>query len=212
MSAEPNSAHALPSNPQIEEDKRRMRAAIRTLRDALTPDERMAEERACHARLLQLPALQKARVVLMYMSFGSEMDTHALLDTLVASGKRVASPRVDAVANSLVLQEVQSHQALEAGVWGILQPKPEAVTLAIDEVDFVLLPGLAFDRQGGRLGYGAGYYDRLLAASTSRNVGVTYAAMAFTCQIVDCVPTVSHDVSIDTIITPREVIHCARAH
>ena len=85
------------------------------------------------------------------------------------------------------------------GVWGILEPDPARCREAtIDEADFVLMPGVAFDRSGGRLGYGGGFYDRLLAGA---DTGLSKVAAAFSIQVVDAVPTDSHDVRITTLVT-----------
>jgi 5-formyltetrahydrofolate cyclo-ligase len=195
------------SSMPFPDPKREMREALRATRDGLSEDLRERETVACHHALFALPEVQAAKTVLTYMSFGSEIETHTLLDRFLALGKVVVSPRIDDHQRELVLQRVDSAQSMTRGIWGILQPQPESQVFRVNEIDLVLTPGLGFDRHGGRLGYGAGYYDRLLALAPQSVVRV---AMAFTCQIVPQVPTAAHDAPIDIIITAGETIRAAR--
>jgi 5-formyltetrahydrofolate cyclo-ligase len=188
--------------------KREMRERVRAMRDAMAPDVRALASRACVNALTAMPMYQGADVILTYMSFGSEIDTHALLDRMIADGKTVLAPRIDRESNALALHRVQSPKTMVQGVWGIVQPTPSAEQRPIADVDLAILPGLAFDRKGGRLGYGAGYYDRLLAHASP---AMPRIAMAFDCQLVEQVPFAPHDMSVDLLITPTETIRCPRS-
>lgn len=192
----------------FQDAKAAMRTHARAMRDAMAPDVRALASRACVATLTSMSAYRNANVVLTYMSFSSEVDTHALLEQMIAEGKSVVAPRVERESHALVLHEVQSAQTMQRGVWGIEQPAPTARTRHIAEVDLAIVPGLAFDRKGGRLGYGAGYYDRLLAHAAPSMLRI---AMAFDCQLVEQVPFAAHDVPVDFIVTPTETIHCPRS-
>jgi 5-formyltetrahydrofolate cyclo-ligase len=112
---------------------------------------------------------------------------------------------VDKAARALKLHRVDSLDELGEGVWGIREPRDHAPLIAVRDIDFVLVPGVAFDRRGHRLGYGAGFYDRLLvdcAPTAARVVG------AFACQLVDDIPVGPHDQAIHRILTENESIEC----
>jgi 5-formyltetrahydrofolate cyclo-ligase len=186
--------------------KQLLREAVLRDRDALSDTQRAVDALACETRLLQLPAFQNAKTVLSYMSFGSELNTHAILRQSLQRGKAVVLPRMVKPSGAQTLPELAIHQVLAesdltAGPWGILEPHANSAAATFATVDLVLVPGVAFDRRGRRLGYGKGYYDRLLPA---RRANCLLVALAFDFQLVDEVPVSAHDVSIDLLITPSQ--------
>jgi 5-formyltetrahydrofolate cyclo-ligase len=148
--------------------------------------------------LVALPSYRAARKVAAYMSFGSEIDTGPFIETLLADQKSLVLPRVDTATHTLALHHVFERDRLVAGPWGIKEPAADSPRTQIDEVDFILVPGVAFDRRGQRIGYGAGFYDRLLAR---RHRHTDCVAIAFDCQVVPRIPTEAHDQPIDRLIT-----------
>jgi 5-formyltetrahydrofolate cyclo-ligase len=191
--------------------KRVLRDDVLARRAALSARDREAASAAITAELIAHPAYVKARYVLAYASFGDEFDTTALLNHVLQSGKVLVLPRIDKSTRQLVLHQVSALNDLVAGMWDIREPRPDAPLAKLAEVDFALIPGLAFDRHGGRLGYGGGYYDKLLSMSSVNQVHAETPALArvsaaFSCQIVDTVPMTPHDIYIPTIITEDEVI------
>lgn len=184
--------------------KRALRRQVLGRRDALDPGWRDWASRAIFTRVEALPAVQAARRVLGYHSFGSEPATEPFLRRVLAEGRRLVLPRIDRPARSLTLYEVVDLDAdLVAGPWGIREPDP-ARARGVDpaEVDLVLVPGVAFDSQGGRLGYGAGYYDRLLGGCAP---GTPRVAAAFEIQVVERVPAGPQDRPVDVIVTEAQV-------
>lgn len=181
-------------------DKAVMRAAVLAARDRLDPEWREQASVRITATLLQLPAQTAANAVLAYAAFRSEFDTRVFNEHVLASGRTLLLPRIDRAIRRLRLYVVASlTDDVVPGVWGILEPDPARCREAtIDEADFVLMPGVAFDARGGRLGYGGGFYDRLLAGV---RVDLPKVAAAFSTQVVDAVPTDSHDVRITTLVT-----------
>ncbi|ABG04285.1 5-formyltetrahydrofolate cyclo-ligase [Rubrobacter xylanophilus DSM 9941] len=155
-------------------------------------------------RVLGLGEYRAAGVVLAYAGVGSELDTAGFMREVLGGGRRLVLPRVDREARRLELYEVEDpERELVPGVWGIPEPNPErARRVGLEEVEFVLVPGVAFDRRGGRLGHGAGYYDRLLGGA--RRLPPLVAA-AFEAQIVERVPMEPHDVPVDLVVTERGV-------
>jgi 5-formyltetrahydrofolate cyclo-ligase len=186
---------ASPSATGLREAKRSLRARVLKARDALSPAERASASQAIAATLSQRPDFDSARVVLLTLPFGSEWDTRLLLAAALARGKTVAAPRVNVARRMLELHELRD-AGLDVcpGYRGIPEPRGECPKIALAAIDWILVPGVAFDAQGRRVGYGGGYYDRLLPtlpASAQRVAG------AF---------ELPHDLALDTIVTEARVI------
>jgi 5-formyltetrahydrofolate cyclo-ligase len=158
-----------------------------------------------------LDAFRRAQTLLGYASFGSELDTRPLLADVLGSGRALVLPRVERAARRLALYRVRDLDAdLEAGTWGIREPIPgRCEPAAPRDIDFVLVPGLVFDPGGGRIGYGAGYYDRLLAAWPAPVPPLV--AVAFELQIVPAVPVVPGDHRVDLIATETRTYAARRS-
>ena len=190
-------------NDQLRAEKKQMRSAVLARRDAMSPSERAVASRAIVDKLCNLTSYQSASVVLIYMTFGSEIETKPLFERIVTDGKVVVLPRVDKTSQTLMLHSVKSVAELQSSRWGIFEPATPAPIVALKEVGFVLLPGVAFDRTGNRLGYGRGYYDKLLSRADPTLARV---AAAYACQVVEKVPAGPWDQKIDTVITENEII------
>jgi 5-formyltetrahydrofolate cyclo-ligase len=156
-------------------------------------------------RLVHLRQYAAARTVLCYVSFRSEVSTHAFIARLWADRKRVVVPYC--AGQRLGLFSMTSFDDLAPGTLGILEPKAELREqeqrrVNVEELDLLVLPGLAFDRQGGRLGHGKGCFDRLLPGARP---DALLAAVAFECQLFDAVPMQPYDVRVDAVITEADV-------
>ncbi|MBL8527682.1 MAG: 5-formyltetrahydrofolate cyclo-ligase [Burkholderiales bacterium] len=178
--------------------KRAQRAALRTRREALSPPVRAAFSRRITDTLIALPEYRRASVVLAYMSMGAEFETAAFVRRVLADGKTLVLPRVNREAKRLNLFVVGDlDRDLAPGVWEIREPVPDRCAAAVErDIEFALVPGLAFDERGGRLGYGGGFYDRLLAGLQAVRV-----TAAFSVQVVEAVPMSEHDQYVDLIVT-----------
>jgi 5-formyltetrahydrofolate cyclo-ligase len=187
----------------LQAEKKKLRDAVLALRDAMPPAARAAASIAILQRVVALPEYMNAKVVLTYMGFGTEIETQWFLERIVADGKIAVLPRVDRASQSLILHSASGVAELMTSKWGIREPSNDAPVMPIANVDFVLMPGVAFDRTGNRLGYGRGYYDKLIAAA---NPALTRVAAGYGCQIVDRVPVDSHDQKVQRIITENEII------
>lgn len=193
----------------MSEAKTALRAAQVSRRDGLTAEQRAAATAAIVARVRSLPAWQRARGVLSYMAFGSELDLDALHRDLQQQGRLLVAPRVPAQGRALELRQVVDlTQDLAPSRWGIPEPLPERCPLVDPaQIDLVLVPGVAFDRTGNRLGYGAGFYDRLfqrLPPSALRLACVQDALL------VDRVPAEPHDAPVDLLVTESMALVCQR--
>ncbi len=177
--------------------KAALRRSVRDARRSLpTPERRQASE-AIAARLRLLPELLTARVVLVYAASTTEVDIEDAAEGLRSRGVRTLYPRVD--GEDLDLVPVSRIEELVDGHRGIREPTGLAADPSI--VDAVVVPGLAFDLRGWRLGQGGGHYDRLLPRiGDALRIGV-----AFTCQVVPQVPRDAHDIAMDLLVTERSV-------
>ena len=183
----------------LREAKRAMRERIVALRDALPVDTRAEASRAIVQRIAALESFVRAGCVILTLPYRSEWNARLLLDHALAAGKTVGAPRVDTRARMLRALAIEDPaRDIEAGYRGIPEPRAGCREIALAEVDWVLVPGVAFDAAGRRLGYGGGYYDRLLPllpATAPRVAG------AFDAQIVDAVPAAAHDIGVDYVVT-----------
>jgi 5-formyltetrahydrofolate cyclo-ligase len=193
-----------PVGAPLREAKQAMRTRIAAARDALDPSWRTWASDAMVRRIAALATFDAARTVLLSAPFRSEWDAAPLIDVALASGKRVALPRVDESARMLELcRIVDAKRDIVAGYRGVREPARHCEAVPASAVDWVLVPGIAFDRSGARLGYGGGYYDRLLPLLPERAARV---AGAFSVQIVDEVPSAPHDIRMDTVVTEGGVV------
>ena len=190
-------------NEHLQNEKTRIRAAVLATRDALAPSVRATASRLMIARICALTQYEKAKIVMTYMGFGSEIETQPFFERIIADGKIAVLPRVDRGSQTLMLHAARSTSDLLTGKWGIREPGADAPPVSINEIDFLLIPGVAFDCSGNRLGYGRGYYDKLLSTA---DPALTRVAAAFSCQIVEAVPVGPKDQRIDRIITENEII------
>lgn len=189
----------------LRDDKLALRQAVVTARDALAPAWRAQASTAIAARIAGLDSYASARVVLLTLPCRSEWDATLVAACALGNGKVVAVPRVDPSARMLRAFRIDDLvRDVEAGYAGIPEPRASCGQIALDAIDWVLVPGLAFDPMGRRLGYGGGYYDRLLPFVRP---GAPRVAGAFDMQVVERVPTAPHDIDVDCIVTEQRTLH-----
>ena len=190
--------------PSLRIEKQALRGRVLAQRDELSVPTRAADSLAISRRLQALPSLEPAHTVLLTLPFRSEWDTRALASDLLRAGKRLAVPRVDRAARMLRLHAVDELVAdIVAGHLGIPEPRETLPIIEPGEIDWVLVPGVAFDAAGRRLGYGGGFYDRLLPLIRD---GAPRIAGAFDIQIVDEVPAGPHDRRVDAVVSPTRML------
>lgn len=187
---------------RLKQAKRAIRREVLALRDALAPRERSERSLRVAERVLALPEVLGARTVMGFWSFGSEVETAPLLLRLHDAGTRVALPRIregDVVAAAYAPGDPVTPTpfgAMEPSGWDLVEP---------EDLDAILVPGVAFDRGGARVGYGGGFYDRFLPRTRP---GVPAIAIGFALQVVEAVPEGRMDRRVDAIVTEDEVIRC----
>lgn len=180
----------------ITAEKQRLRTDVRKFLDSLTREERSGDSQKIRAALESWNHWAGIRTLCAYAALASEPDVL----TPWPSGKTILLPRV--VADRLVLHEVGGVGMLERGAFGVFEPGLEC-PVRDAKADVVLVPGLAFDRKGGRLGRGKGYYDRLLERVGGVRVGVCFEG-----QVLEAVPCEPHDQRMDFLVTPGGLTAC----
>jgi 5-formyltetrahydrofolate cyclo-ligase len=187
-------------------NKDALRAGARAVLRALPADARAAAEAEVARRVWTVPEIAHARTLLIYASLPEEVGTDAMAAEARRRGVDVVYPRCLA-DRTMVLHAVDTPDALLPGRYGIREPDADACPVhRVEEVDAALIPGLAWDRAGHRLGRGAGYYDRLLADPRWRGFR---CGLFFAAQEILAVPHDDWDVRLDAIVTDREIVHPA---
>jgi 5-formyltetrahydrofolate cyclo-ligase len=179
--------------------KTSLRKQAAEARDSLPPEVRKSKSREIEQRLCLLPEFHAAGVIMFFASFRSEVETEPMIRHALASGKRIVLPRVK--GRQLALFEIKDFDKdVSPGAWGIPEPV-ESHPVPLTDIDLIITPGAAFDESGNRLGYGAGFYDRILPSFAGMTI-----ALAFEAQIVPQVPADKHDVPVMKIVTEKRII------
>ncbi len=181
-------------------NKRFVRTTLLQQRERLSCDEIGTLSQAAQTRLLGLPAFKEAGTLALYSPIRGEVETDKLLVEALAAGKRVCYPLVS--GDQLQFFEVHSPADLQVGCFGICEPDSQAAEILPSQLDLLLVPGVAFDRCGHRLGYGRGYFDRLLknAAFSGLSVGFCYEF-----QVHEELPVEEHDQPVALLVTNTQV-------
>lgn len=194
-------------------DKILLRQQILEKRKAMTATERMEKQDGIVSGLLSLPQMQRAQTVFLYLDFRGEVSTDEILRWGWNQDKTMAIPVTVIEKKRLIPVAIRSFDEVRPGAYGIREPivsantekDPESCAIPAESIDVVIVPGVAFDPRGGRLGYGGGYYDRFLP---KLRTDVVKIGLAFELQVVDQVPVEEHDIHLDFLVTEKRVIDC----
>ncbi len=185
--------------------KKELRKELLTKRDSIPSSQTIKKNTAIKQSLFALDEFRKANSVLIYVSFRSEVDTIGQLQDILNLGKHLVVPLVDSRKKTLSLYQLKEISELTPGYMGIPEPSERKDReIRLEDIDLAIIPGSGFDPKGNRLGYGGGYYDRLLSNADN----ILAVALAFEEQITDDIPSEPHDIKMDIIITDSRVIHC----
>lgn len=180
---------------------------MKTVLGQVSPQDAWLVGEAISNRLSSWSSWKSSRVVALFATLPGEVDTRPLLERSQREGKRLLLPRILA-DDTLEFAIVEGIESLRPGRFGVLEPDAGCPAQAIGEDTIVFVPGLAFDRRGGRLGRGAGYYDRALAESGPRSGRPRIMGMAFESQLVEIVPMGQGDIRMDGVVTERGLVQC----
>ena len=186
----------MPDADAVRAHKRSLRREMRQLREVLSVEARRAKSERAAAMLLSSQHWQSAKRIALFCSMGDEIDTGALVRTAWRSDKTLAFPVAPPLGQPLQFRVVREATPLSRSRYGALEPGPDCALAELGHLDLIVVPGLAYDDRGARLGYGGGYYDRTLA-----NVTAPAVMFAFACQQVMQVPEEAHDRRVCGIFT-----------
>ena len=189
-------------------EKRALRQVMRARREEIPSEARAQASRELAERLLALPEFSRARCLSAYIPTRGEVDVTAAVANRAAQGARVAYPRVTTNKPRLRFCEITGDTPLVAGAFGILEPPEDSTPVPLEDIDVWLLPGLAFDPAGRRLGYGGGYYDEMGELVRQNGRGVLIG-VGYEFQVLERCPAGEADVTIDFVVTEARVIRCA---
>ena len=194
--------------------KQTIRSRILSNRDALPASLRTQLSTLITERILQMPEYQAAGVVMGYMNFGTEFESDIWVRQALLDGKQLWLPKVNRSTNELDVYCVSDLQnELAAGIWNIREPMPDRSRKveSLAAVDFILMPGVAFGRDGARLGYGGGFYDKLLARIDEECRADAFperVAGAYSLQLLEGIPQEVTDRKVQWLVTENETIDC----
>lgn len=184
--------------------KQAIRSEALARRDAIDIEARAVLDDKTAGRLLGLKEYTQARRVLLYASFRSEVSARAIKEHALANGKELVLPKVDEPNACLTKHVIGGLHELSEGYMGIPEPTTDEC-VKVEDMDIVIVPGVAFSPAGARIGYGGGYYDKLLLRAKGR---IPIIALAYEEQVYDTLPSEAHDVRMDMIVTPERLITC----
>ena len=183
--------------------KNHIKESILEKRNSLSKQEILAKSEKIENKLFNLEHFKKSKTIMFFVSFNSEVNTHNMIEKSFQN-KTVVVPKVvqHEIEPSVI---IDFDNLIPAGKFWILEPI-EAMKIAYKNIDLVLVPGIAFDREGHRIGYGFGYYDKFLK-KVPKAVKI---GLCFDFQVVDKIPHEEHDVPVDFIVTDKQVIDCEK--
>ncbi|MDP6776479.1 MAG: 5-formyltetrahydrofolate cyclo-ligase [Candidatus Latescibacteria bacterium] len=185
----------------MQNEKAEIRRSMIRKREALAPHEAARRGEAIRQQILEAPFYQESRCLSCYVSVSNEVDTHELIRGAIAEGKRVAVP-VARRGRPMTQVRISDLAELVPAPFGLLEPAEESWDpVPPDAFDLVIVPGLAFDHHGNRIGFGGGFYDRFLAGLRAAKVGIAYGF-----QQGETLPTESHDVKLDWLVTESRIL------
>ena len=176
-------------------EKANLRKVLLERRDSTSYDFMKLASQKIHNKLKQIDDFRKAKKIACYYPIGSEVMTQDIMQELLSAGKEICLPKVD--GEMLDFRKIMDMKDLEKGNFGIMEPKDNCTT--VENVDVVLVPTVAITKNGTRLGYGHGYYDRFLSKSDATKISLTYSK-----QIVKAIPSSEKDIKIDWVVTEEE--------
>lgn len=189
-------------------NKRELRSIYMKKRSALSENSIKSMSKLIESSLFSLDLYKNSSVIMTYVSFGNEVITENIIRNSLNLGKTIGVPITIPKTRELLVSELKNFDnELELGVYNILTPKKEYIReINPSKIDLILVPGIAFDRKGYRVGYGGGYYDRFLCKT---NKDVITIALAFSMQLIDSVPKGYYDLPVNYVLTEKDLIKCS---
>ena len=180
--------------------KNRLRQVVKKKLISQSEEERLRKSQKIARRLFALKKFKRAKVIMFYVAKDSEVETRRMIAKAQALGKRIVVPHISRRSKKMLTCELKNMEdELDHGPYGIHQPKEEYKRpVAVKSIDLAIVPGVAFTKDGHRLGRGGGYFDRFLSRLSKK---VLKVGLAFDFQIVDALPSLSHDIPVDLVLS-----------
>ena len=181
-------------------EKAEIRRQMRSMRRALSGEEQKRAADGVYAQIMRMESYRSARTVMAYAAVRGELSLERVMEDIRASGRRLALPRCGE-SGEMDACLVTERRQLRQGAYGIWEPDESCLLVPPEEIDLMLIPGTAFDRAGGRIGQGGGYYDRYIIKTRAVRVGICHGF-----ALMNHIPTENHDVRMDAVVTPEETL------
>lgn len=183
-------------------NKAEYRKFVQEMRENIQCENKLIMDKKIYDNFINSELYKLASNIFIYVSYNSEVNTHQIINQALIDDKRIFVPKVISKKDGMVAVEIFSLLELSKGYFGVLEPTNFDKKIEENEIDLVLMPGVAFDKSGGRIGYGGGFYDRFLP---KLNRDIKKIALAYSFQVFDYVPHELHDEKIDGIITDEYI-------
>jgi 5-formyltetrahydrofolate cyclo-ligase len=193
---------------EVQESKSKLRYDYLKVRDRIEPHVRFTHSNSILSRIKQLDSYEDARILMFYLSYGSEVVTDLMINEVLADGKEVAVPVIQSPGDGIMTAvKINRLEDCYEKVYGIRQPEfNENDVVSKEDVDLIFVPGIVFDLNGYRIGYGKGYYDRWLEGTDIlKRVG-----LAFEVQLIDKIPNGQYDLPVSKILTEKRMIEIVK--
>lgn len=193
---------------EVQESKNKLRYDYLKVRDRIEPHVRFTHSNSILSRIKQLDSYEDARILMFYLSYGSEVVTDLMINEVLADGKEVAVPVIQSPGDGIMTAvKINRLEDCYEKVYGIRQPEfNENDVVSKEDVDLIFVPGIVFDLNGYRIGYGKGYYDRWLEGTdVLKRVG-----LAFEVQLIDKIPNGQYDLPVSKILTEKRMIEIVK--
>lgn len=188
-------------------EKKALRKEILTRRKNIDAAEKEEMDKKILNRFFESKYYKEAKNIFIYISYDSEINTREIINKAFKDGKKIYVPRTEFETRLMDAVEITSFDNLIKSSYGILEPSMEVLQVNPNKLDLIVVPGVAFDRNGGRMGYGAGFYDRYFKKINKDNIKrIVKLALAYDFQVLEKVPMSVQDVPVDFIITEKEFI------
>lgn len=181
-------------------NKKELRSKILTIRNNLDKDIKQKYDKIIFKKLRERSEYINSKNIFIYLGYGSEIDTISLVKDMFLDGKNVCIPKTNIEDRTMEAVIIRDLDNLEEDKYGILEPKSNYDVIDKQDIDLVVMPGVAFDNDGGRLGYGGGYYDKFLMDCSEDKYKI---ALAYDFQVIESVPKEEHDILVNCIITEK---------
>lgn len=183
-------------------EKDELRKYIEEKRNELRENNKKQMDSCIYRNVVDSEHYKSAKTIFIYVSCNNETDTHKIIKKMLEDKKIVCVPKVLSLKEGMIAVKINNFDDLKPGLYGILEPAEKQNKIDENNIDTVFLPGVAFDLNGGRIGYGGGFYDRFLGKSREDTVKI---ALAYEFQIMSNVPMEDTDMRVDGIITEKEI-------